>query len=157
MVPRSLRWEVNPQKEDNELAEWFKYFNEAGVGFLQFLVAKKKRKLTMLDLEINGIRTKLIPLKDDQEYSRRSEALKTILIKEENGQKQKKRRKYNRDAKDYKDNLVFKWQIPPPADPPTISASHSLQPPTGTQETREAPTSYTYYSQSQTPRGRKPQ
>lgn len=68
MVPRSLRWEVNPQKEDSEIAKWFKYFNEAGVNFLKFLIPKKTRKLT----------------------------LKTILIKEESEQKTKKKRKYNR-------------------------------------------------------------
>lgn len=83
MVPRSLRWDVNPQKEDSELAEWFKYFNEAEVNLLQFLIAKKTRKLTLLDSEINTIRSKLIPLKNESDYVQRSEALKTILIKEE--------------------------------------------------------------------------
>lgn len=154
MVPRSLRWEVNPQKEDNELGEWFKYFNEAGVGFLQFLVAKKKRKLTMLDLEINTIRSKLAPFKDDQEYIRRSEALKTILIKEEMEQKQKKRRKYNRDIKDYKDNLVFKWQIPPSSDPPvTNSTTSNLQTMPSTQEPRRENLSMISHN-SPHPRGR---
>lgn len=126
MVPRSLRWEVNPQKEDNELAEWFKYFNEAGVGFLQFLIAKKKRRLTMLDIEINIIKAKLTPFKENQEYTRKSESLKTLLIKEESEQKLKKRRKYNRDAKDYRDNLVFKWQVPASTDPPTTITSSNI-------------------------------
>lgn len=111
MAPRSLRWDVNPQKEDSELAEWFKYFNEAGVNFLQFLIAKKKRKLTTLDLEINNIISKLTPFKSESEYMQRLEALKSILIKEESEQRIKKKRKYNRDIKDYSDNIVFKWQV----------------------------------------------
>lgn len=107
MVPRSLRWGVNPQKDDGELAEWFKYFNEAGVNFLQFLIAKKKRKLIMLDCEINIIKDKLVPFKSEPDNSHRSDALKTIVIKEETEQKNKKKRKYNRDLKDYKDKVVF--------------------------------------------------
>lgn len=39
MVPRSIRSEVNPQKEDGELKDWYKYFKKAGVIFLVFLVA----------------------------------------------------------------------------------------------------------------------
>lgn len=115
MVPRSLRWDVNPQKEDSELPEWFKFFNEAGVNFLQFLIAKKKRKLITLDSEINNIRSKLTPFKGETEYMQKSEALKSILIKEELEQKIKKKRKYNRDIKDYSDNVVFKWQVAPPS------------------------------------------
>lgn len=39
MFPRSIRSEVNPQKEDGELKDWYKYFKKAGVIFLVFLVA----------------------------------------------------------------------------------------------------------------------
>lgn len=52
MVPRSLHWEVSPQKGELELQEWFQYFNEAGVKFLEFLVQRKKCKLTRLDIGI---------------------------------------------------------------------------------------------------------
>lgn len=91
MVPRSLRWKVNPQKEDSEIAEWYKYFNKAGVNFLKFLIAKKSRKLSSLDSEIILIRNKLLPFKNESEYVQKSENLKTILIKEELEQRNKKR------------------------------------------------------------------
>lgn len=129
MVPRSLRWEVNPQKGDNELIEWFKYFNEAGVQFLKFLIAKKTRKLASLDFEINTIKSKLFPFKNEPEYIQKSDTLKAILIKEETEQKIKKKKKYNRDKKDYKDNVVFKWQVVPAITPAPLSGGINLVPP----------------------------
>lgn len=56
MVPRSLRWEVNPNKGELELESWFKYLNKAGLNFLKFLVDGKKIKLSTLDKEIKEIK-----------------------------------------------------------------------------------------------------
>lgn len=44
MVPRSLRWEVAPQSDISDLAEWFQYFNKAGLGLLGYMLSKKKKK-----------------------------------------------------------------------------------------------------------------
>lgn len=49
--------------------------------------SKKLRKLSLLDLEINTIKNKLIPFKNDSEYAQRSQSLKAMLIKEESEQK----------------------------------------------------------------------
>lgn len=59
MVPRSLRWEVCPQKGETDLEGWYKYFNEAGLGFLKFLGERKAIKLKRLDDEIKLIKEKL--------------------------------------------------------------------------------------------------
>lgn len=71
MVPRSLRWEVCPQKGETELEEWFRYFNGAGIDFLQFLISRKKDKLTRLDLEIKTPKDSFLPYKDSEEYKER--------------------------------------------------------------------------------------
>lgn len=76
MVPRSLRWDVSPQKGESELAELFQYFNEAGVKFLQFLAQSKKYKLTRLDIEMKSIKEHLSTLNSSEEYKERSLALK---------------------------------------------------------------------------------
>lgn len=68
MVPRSLRWEVSPQKGETELQDWFKYFNEAGVKFLEFLIQKKNGKLDRLDVEIKLIKEKLSSHINSEEY-----------------------------------------------------------------------------------------
>lgn len=91
MVPKSLRWEVSPQKGESKLQEWYKYFNEAGVKFLEFLVQRKKCKLTRLDIEIKLIKDKLLPHINSEEYKERSISLKKLLEKEEIEQKNKKR------------------------------------------------------------------
>lgn len=42
MVPRSLRWDVSPQKGELELQECFKYFNKAVVKFFGIFNPKKE-------------------------------------------------------------------------------------------------------------------
>lgn len=110
MVPRSLRWEVCPQKGEDQLEEWYKYFNEAGVNFLRFLVKRKGAKLTRLDEEVKKVKEKLAPSMNSEDYKSSSSGLLKSLEKEEKEQKLKKRKKYNRDLQDYQSNLVFEWQ-----------------------------------------------
>lgn len=105
MVP----WEIIPQKGESELQEWFQYFNEAGVKFLEFLVQRKKCKLTRLDTEIKSIKDKLSPHINSEEYKEQSTNLKKLLEKEEIEQKNKKKT-FNRDVSDYKTGIVFEWQ-----------------------------------------------
>lgn len=110
MVPRSLRWQVSPQKGDLELEEWFRYFNEAGVKFLRFLVSRKKSKLTKLDSEIKTLKDSLLPPRESEEYKNRTTNVLKVLDKEEKEQKAKKRKKYKRDFNDYEASLFFEWQ-----------------------------------------------
>lgn len=91
IFPRSLRWEVRPQKGESELEEWFRYFNEAGVNFLRFLVARKKSKLTRLDGEIKALKDSLSPYKEVEEYKERTINLLKTLDKEEREQKFKEK------------------------------------------------------------------
>lgn len=60
-----------------------------------------------LDEEINVVKNKLIPFKVYPNYLAKSESLETTLLKEA---EQKAKKKFNRDTKDYKDKVVFKWQ-----------------------------------------------
>lgn len=111
MVPRSLRWEVSPQKGETDLEGWFVYVNDIGIQFLQFLLGKKHNKLKTLNDEICSVRDKLSPLKFHDVYKQKSDHLRLFLEKEDNDQKIKKKRKYNRDLADYSNQVVFKWQI----------------------------------------------
>lgn len=49
MIPRSLRWDIHPQQGETDLDSWFKYFNNAGVNFLGFLINRKRNRLSILD------------------------------------------------------------------------------------------------------------
>lgn len=93
MVPRSLRWGVSPQRGELELEEWFKYFNTAGIAFLEFLKERKNSKLARLDTKIKSIKDKLLPHITSEEYKECSSNLKKLLEKEEVEQKNKKRKK----------------------------------------------------------------
>lgn len=56
MVPRSLRFEITPQEDEQDLLGWFKYFNDVGLDLLRFLIARKRRKLNKLDEDIFDVR-----------------------------------------------------------------------------------------------------
>lgn len=75
MVPRSLRWEVNPQKGETDLEGWFIYFNDTGIQFLVFLLGKKRDKLKTLNGEISLVKDKLLPYKDQEIYKQKSDQL----------------------------------------------------------------------------------
>lgn len=55
MVPRSLRFEITPQEDEIDLLGWFKYFNDVGLDLLQFLIARKRRKLNKQKLKISWL------------------------------------------------------------------------------------------------------
>lgn len=76
MVPRTLRWDVSPQKGELELEDWFKYFNVAEVKFPEFLIQRKNSKLARLDGEIKLIKDKLTSHTNIEEYREHSVNLK---------------------------------------------------------------------------------
>lgn len=92
MVPRSLRWEVPPQKGDNDLEGWFTYFNATGVSFLQFLLAKKHDKPKSLNDEIISVKNKLGPFKEQDLYKQKSDQLRLFLEKKIMIKKSRKRK-----------------------------------------------------------------
>lgn len=110
MVPRSLRWEVHPQQGDPVFDSWFKYFNEAGIHFLGFLISKKRNRLIVLDKEIKELKDKFVTHKDSLEYNSLSSNLQSHLEKEDGDRRIQKHKKYSRDVGDYKTNAVFGWQ-----------------------------------------------
>lgn len=110
MVPRSLRWEVQPQQGETDLESWFNYFNDTGISFLNLLISKKNNKLLGLDREIKELKDKLSAHKNTMEYNTLSSNLQSHLEKEDRDQKHKKQRKYSRDVGDYRANAVFGWQ-----------------------------------------------
>lgn len=109
MVPRSLRWEVSPQKGETDLEGWFTYFNDKGISFLQFLLGKKHDKLKSPNNEVGLVREKLSSLRDHEVYKQKPDQLKLFLAKEDSEQKIKKKKKYNRDLADYSNKVVFRW------------------------------------------------
>lgn len=110
MVPRSLRWDIAPQKGDVDLEGWFKYFNQAGISLIKFLIERKTFKLAKLDDEIKNIKEKLHPYMGSEEYSVKSQSLMKILEKEDKDQRIKKKKKFNRNLSDYHGKIVFDWQ-----------------------------------------------
>lgn len=112
MVPRSLRWDIHPQQGDGDFESWFKYFNDAGIDFLSFLITRKRDRLSVLDREIRELKDGLLTYKNSVEYNSLSSNLQVHLIKEDKDQRTKKHKKYLRNVGDYKSGRVFSWQKP---------------------------------------------
>lgn len=118
MVPRSLRWDIHPQQCDTDLESWFKYFNEAGTKFQNFLITRKRNRLSVLDREIKEMKDSTLLYKNSIEYNSLLSNLQAHLIKEDRDQRIKKHKKYSRDIGDYKSGAVFGWQKPSGSVPP---------------------------------------
>lgn len=93
MVPRSLCWDVHPQQGDTELEPWLRYFNEARITFLGFLVDRKRVRLMVIDKDIRDLKVKLTPFNALSEYTSLSTSLLNHLEKEERDQRNKKTEK----------------------------------------------------------------
>lgn len=76
MVSHSLRGDFNPQSDEPGWDDWYTYFNDAGLKFLQFLIGRKRSKFLRLDTKITSIEELLISFKDLEEYKNQSETLK---------------------------------------------------------------------------------
>lgn len=63
--------------------------------------------MSNIDSQIKEIKDKLLPFKDSEEYKERSTNLKKNLEKEENEQKIKEKKKFNRGKGYYQ---IFEWQ-----------------------------------------------
>lgn len=107
---RGLRWDVHPQQGDSDLEPFFRYFNEVGIIFLNFLVDKKQLRLTIIEKEIKDLKDKLTPYKTTSEYISLSTNLRNPLEKEEREPRTKKQKQYNPNVNDYETNLVFSLQ-----------------------------------------------
>lgn len=127
MVPRSLRWDIQPQQGESDIDSWFNYFNKAGIAFLRVLITKKTNRLASLDREIKELRDKLLTFKSSPEYNSLSSNLQGFLEKEIKDQKLKKQKKYSRDVGDYKNGTVFGWQKLFTSDP-TVTTSLGVPP-----------------------------
>lgn len=64
ITPRRLRWDVAPKNGlvDKDLEDqWFSFFNHTEKRLLEIIVARKERKLKLLEANINAIKSKLGP------------------------------------------------------------------------------------------------
>lgn len=111
MTPRSLRWNISPDQGDNDLLDWFQFFNGAGISLLNFLIDRKRKKVFRLNKEILEIKERLTPHMQEESYKMYNQELRELITIEEEEQKTKKRNKYLRDLEDYKTSRVFKWQL----------------------------------------------
>lgn len=64
ITPRRLRWDIAPNDGlvDKDLEdEWFSFFNHSERKLLEMLIARKEKKLWLIEANINAIKSKLDP------------------------------------------------------------------------------------------------
>lgn len=69
------------------MKEWFQYFNDADLRFLEFLVTKKKTKVAKLQAEITDIQEKIILFTKEEMYQVYMRELREIIAEEKSQKK----------------------------------------------------------------------
>ena len=113
LIPRRLRWDVpiNDGLTDKESTdEWFQFFNDKGLELLALLIKRKQRKIRTVDRNVTELKTNLEGSKELPEFIALSKQLQRDMEQKDKETVARKKRKYQRDMKDYEDDLVFKWQ-----------------------------------------------
>lgn len=113
LLPRRLRWDVPisdglVDKESTD--EWFQFFNDKGLELLHLLIKRKQCKVRTLDKKIGELKAIVEISKELPEFETLAKQLQRDMERKDDETAARKRRKYQRDLKDYEDDLVFKWQ-----------------------------------------------
>lgn len=126
IVPRRLRWDVplnDGLTDKDSVDEWFHFFNNKGLDLLDLLIKRKQKKVRIINKTIEEIKLTLEPLKDTPEFHTLSKQLSRDIEQKDKENAARKKKKYQRDVKDFDDDLVFKWQNKP--DEPGINSNAS--------------------------------
>lgn len=113
LIPRKLRWDVpiNDGLLGNEdIDEWYSFFESKGREIMEFLIKRKQRKLKSLENQIKEIRDKISPFKDTPEYNKHMGELQKNMQKKDLENRNGKKKKYQRDLDDYQNKRVYRWQ-----------------------------------------------
>lgn len=113
LIPRRLRWDVpiNDGLLDKESTEeWFQFFKDKGLELLELLIERKQRKIGALGQTISELKGNVETSKELPEFTALSRQLQRDMEQKDKEAAARKKRKYQRDMKDYEDDLVFKWQ-----------------------------------------------
>lgn len=114
LIPRRLRWEVPPNDglmDNDSLKEWGDFFTSKGLELVGFLLSRKRRKMTQLDIQIMELKSTMESHKESEEFLRLSAELKNKLQKWDYEIQNKKKKKFIRDLEDFGRGNVYKWQL----------------------------------------------
>lgn len=116
LIPRRLRWEVPPNDglmDEHSMREWEKFFTDKGLELIEFLLARKRRKMTLLETQIAELKSSIESHKESEEFLRLAAELKNKLVKWDYETQNKKKKKYIRDFEDFGKGNIYKWQSKP--------------------------------------------
>lgn len=113
IVPRKLRWDV-PLNDgligEDDIQEWYMFFNNTGKEVMEFLIKPKQRKMKMVEGQIKEFREKIEPFKTTAEYAKQMGILQKMCKKKDLENENVKKKKYLRDIGNYQKKRVFRWQ-----------------------------------------------
>lgn len=114
MTPRRLRWDLNPNDNLNDVTlmeEWFSFFSKCEKELLGNIIKRRQLKMRTIEVNINEIRTLLLPFNSQSDYKVKERELQEHIKKYDANIQAKKQKKYKRDVLDYTNKKVYKWQI----------------------------------------------
>lgn len=129
ILVRSSRWEVAPQDgldDPESMQEWYEFFTNMGFKLQDLVLARKRKKMSILEGKINEFRLQLEPVKGTQQVLEFNTRIKKKLEKIDRDTQKKKSKKFHRDLNDFRSNSVYVWQqakIPVSGSNNTVGAS----------------------------------
>lgn len=113
MVLRKLRWDV-PINDglvgEEDILEWYVFFNSKGKEVMEFLIKKKQRKMRMIESQIKDFRDKIEPFQKSTENAKHMGDLQKNMQKKNLENRNINKNKYLRDVGGYQKKQVFRWQ-----------------------------------------------
>lgn len=77
--------------------EWHQFFNSKGQELVEFLLTRKKKKMSLLDQQITELKSSLELVQSSAEFARLSGELKNKMVKWDKEVQEKKRNTFIRD------------------------------------------------------------
>ena len=130
IIVRSLRWDVVPQDgldDAASMSEWYEFFNNVGFKLQDLVLARKRKKMALLEAKINELKTKLDAIKDSQQIVDFNNRIKKKLEKIDKDTQKKKAKKYHRDMEDFQSNNVYLWQQDKTRNIGTVNETNSQE------------------------------
>lgn len=113
MIPRGLRLYKSSTTDYPEpfQSEWEDILNRASFDLMRLIIKYEVAKISKLNNEIDTIKQNLATFQHEESYVENMNRIDDLIEKMECAIIETKKIKYQRDTKDYEDNLVYNWRI----------------------------------------------
>ncbi|XP_073412599.1 uncharacterized protein [Dendrobates tinctorius] len=115
MIPRGLRLRKKATAHFSEefQRKWENILSTCSLKLIQLIIQEEEAHLASIQTDIKALKNDLAKFSQHVDFQKLQDRMKSNLVKLENSITDIKKRKFERDLKDYKENKVYNWQSYP--------------------------------------------